>query len=176
MGVSSFAEFLTWCREVGIVSTHDAERLRAQAAEQPAEAKAAFARTARIRDGLFQSFLACQRQEPMAEKDLDAFNRALVETSLAPRLLAAETGADWGWAGDGDRLDGLLSPILSSAYEVIVAAKGRPHVRQCAAEGCRLFFVDRSPTGYKRWCQKTTCGHRATNLRYYHRQGKYERV
>ncbi len=57
----------------------------------------------------------------------------------------------------------------------MVAARGRPHVRQCAAEDCRLFFVDRSPTGYRRWCERKTCGHRAANLRYWNRRGKKER-
>ncbi len=48
-------------------------------------------------------------------------------------------------------------------------------MRQCAAEGCRLFFVDRPPTAYRRRCEKKTCGHRAANLRYSNRQGKKER-
>lgn len=176
MGVSSYAELVTWSREVGIVSAHEVERLRRRAAERPAEAEAAFARVDRIRTGLAQSFFACQLEKPMAEGDLEAFNRALAESSLTTRLVVAEAGAAWGWAGDGDALDNLLSKVLSSAFEVMVAARGRPHVRQCAAEGCRLFFIDRSPTGHRRWCQKTTCGHRAANLRYYHRRGKKERV
>ncbi len=166
---------MVWSREVGIVSAHEAERLRRRAAERPAEAEAAFARAAKIRAGLAQSFLATQRQEPTAESDLDAFNRALVSSSLSLRLIAADTGAAWGWAGDEETFDSLLSPILGSAVEVMAAAKGRPDVRQCAAEGCRLYFVDRSPTHHRRWCEKA-CGHRVANLRYYHRRGKKERV
>lgn len=174
-GVSSFAELVIWSREIGTVSAREAERLLELAAERPGEAEAAFSRVDRIRAGLARSFVAAQRQEPTAERDLDAFNGALAESSLAPRLLAADAGAAWGWTAGGDSLDGLLSPILGSAVEVMAAAGGRPHVRRCAAEGCRLFFVDRSPTGYRRWCEKKTCGHRAANLRYYHRRGKKER-
>ena len=103
-------------------------------------------------------------------------HRAVAESSLSLGLVAADKGAAWGWAGDRDALDSLLSPILSSALEVMAVAGGRPYVRQCAAEGCRLFFVDRSPSGRRRWCEKKTCGHRAANLRYYHRRGKHERV
>ncbi len=175
-GVASYAELLAWCREVDVASAHEAERLRRRAAEQPAAALAAFARVADVRAGLAESFLATQLQKPAAERDLEAFNRAVAESSLGWRLLAADAGAAWGWAGDHDAFDGLLSPILSSAVEVMAAARGRPHVRQCATRGCRLFFVDRSPTGHRRWCDKKTCGHRAANLRYYHRRGKKERV
>ena len=175
-GVSSYAELLAWCREVDVVSSHDAERLRQRAAEQPAAAQAAFARVADIRTGLAECFLATQLERPAAERDLEAFNRAIAESSLGLRLLAANTGAAWGWAVDHDALDSLLSKVLSSAIEVMAAAQGRPHVRQCAAPGCRLFFVDRSPTGHRRWCEKKTCGHRAANLRYYRRRGKKERT
>ncbi|MCP3960294.1 MAG: CGNR zinc finger domain-containing protein [bacterium] len=175
-GVSSFAELVIWSREVGIVSAQEAERLRQLAAERPAEAEVAFERAATIRAGLARSFVASQLQKPAPEGYLEAFNHAVAESSLTLRLVAADAGAAWGWAGGGDVLDGLLSPILSSAVEVMVAAGGRPHVRQCAAKGCRLFFVDRSPSGYRRWCESKTCGHRTANLRYWHRRGKKERV
>ena len=54
-GVSSFAELVTWSREVGIVSAHEAERLRRRAAERPAEA--AFARAAKILAGMSLAFI-----------------------------------------------------------------------------------------------------------------------
>ncbi len=171
-GVASFDALVTWSHEIGFVSAHEAEHLRGLAAEQPAAAEAAFARAAKIRAALVQTFLAAQRQKPMAQESLDAFNHTVAESLLAPRLIVAETGAAWAWVGDEDSLDSVLAPILSSAFEVITAARGRPHVRQCAAEGCRLFFVDRSSTGHRKWCERKTCGHRATNLRYYHRAGK----
>ncbi len=172
LGVSNFSEFVTWSREIGIVSAHDSERLRQQAAQRPVEAEAAFGRAATIRAGLAQSFLDTQWQKPVAESTLEILNRALAETSITPRLVAAKTGASWVWAGEEDTLDSLLAPILGSAYDVMVAADGRPHVRQCAAERCQRFFFDPSPTGHRKWCDKATCGHRGTNLRYYHRRGK----
>ena len=171
-GVSNFAELVTWSRQIGAISAHEARRLLQRAAERPAEAEKAFARVATVRTSLAQSFLATQRQQPLAQKSIDAFNQAVAESSLTHCLVSAEVGAAWSWAGDEDALGTMLSPILSSAVEGMIAAKGRPHVRQCAAEGCQLFFVDRTPTGRRRWCEKKTCGHRAANLRYYHRTGK----
>ena len=174
-GVSNVADLVTWGREVEIVSAQEAERLRRWAAERPTEAKAELARVTTIRAGLARIFIAGQRQEPAHEGDLDVLNRTVAESSLALQLVATDSGASWGWAGGDDELDALLSPILSSAVEVMNAAAGRPHVRQCAGEGCRLFFVDRSPTGQRVWCEKS-CGHRVANLRYWRRRGKKRRV
>ncbi len=172
-GVDNYDQFLTWCHQAGALSAHETERMRRLAAERPAEARAAFAVITTVRSTLAHSFLASQRQKPPAQEILDAFKDALADSSLAMHLVATETGVDWTWTGDEDALDGMLSPILRSAVEVMIAAAGRPHVRQCATEGCHLFFVDRSPTARRRWCDKKTCGHRAANLRFYHRKGKY---
>ncbi len=172
-GVDNYDTSLTWCHQAGALSSHETERLRRRAAERPAEARAAFAVIATVRSCLARIFLATQRQKPPDQDVLDALKDALAKSSLTMTPVATETGVDWAWTGDEDALDGMLSPILRSAVEVMILAQGRPHVRQCAAEGCQLFFVDRTPTGRRRWCDKATCGHRAVNLRYYHREGKH---
>ena len=43
-------------------------------------------------------------------------------------------------------------------------------VRICANDGCRWRFVDRSPTGRRRWCDMSTCGNRAKVARHRARQ------
>ena len=60
LGVSTFAELVTWCQAAGTVSADEAERLRRRAAERPAEAEAAFACAAKFRTSLAHSFLATQ--------------------------------------------------------------------------------------------------------------------
>ncbi len=175
-GVENFPQLLTWCRQAGTLSDAEAERLHRWAAERPEEAAAVFALAAEVRASLARVFVAIQRQEPLSQEDLEPFNRALAASSLEHRLVAAEPGAAWGWIGDQDALDSVLSPILRSAVEVMAAAAGRPHVRQCAGKECQLFFVDRSPSGQRKWCDSKTCGHRAANLRYYYRTGKAERA
>ena len=119
--------------------------------------------------------LAGQRREPAAPAHYDAFHRAVAGFFLRPRLVAAESGTVLTWAADEDPLDGLLAPILRSVAEVLSASEGRPVVRRCAGEGCELFFVDRSPTGQRRWCAMKYCGNRAKTRSHYHRVGKAER-
>lgn len=43
-------------------------------------------------------------------------------------------------------------------------------LRVCADDGCRWLFVDRSPTGRRRWCDMRTCGNRAKVARHRARQ------
>ena len=155
------------------MSASEAERLRRRAAERPGSAQAAFGLVAELRTVLAHSFLAAQRQEPADEADFEAFRRALADSSLVPRLIAAESGAAWAWIGDEDALDSPLAPVLASALKVMTAAEGQPHVRQCAAVGCRLFFLDRS--GRRRWCAMKLCGNRAKTQSHYRRIGKTER-
>jgi predicted RNA-binding Zn ribbon-like protein len=172
-GVETYADFVTWSQAVGTVSAPKAQRLRRRAAERPGSAQAAFGLVAELRTILAHSFLAAQRQEPADEGDFEAFHRALADSSLVPRLIAAESGAAWAWIADEDALDSPLAPVLASALKVMTAAEGRPHVRQCAAVGCRLFFLDRS--GRRRWCAMKFCGNRAKVQSHYHRIGKAER-
>ena len=172
LGVSSYDGMVTWCQLIGTVRAERAERLRRRAAERPAEAETAFTLADELRIALAEGFLAAQRQEPADESHLEAFNRALAESSLSPRLVATEGGVTLVWVGDPDALDSLLAPILNSSFEVITAAQGQPHVRLCAAPGCPLFFLDR--TGRRKWCARR-CGQRVKNQRYYRRVLKAER-
>ena len=72
-----------------------------------------------------------------------AANEALGAALPALRMVRAEQGVTWGWAGDEDALDRMLWPVVFSAAELLIAAQGRPHVRQCAFKDCKLFFARR---------------------------------
>ena len=171
-GVSNLAEFLVWCQKVGTLSSAAAERLGRRAAERPREAEAAFAKVAGLRAELVRLFAATWREEPLTQENLAAVNEALAPFLPDLRLVPAEKGVAWDWTGNADALDRALWPILQSATEVLIAAEGRPQVRRCAAEGCNLFFLDRSPSGHRVWCEMKTCGNRMKNLRYARRRGK----
>ncbi len=177
LGVGRYPELLTWGQRAGLLSAAEAERLRREAAARPAEAEAVYARLAAVRSALFRLFLAIAAGREPAQENLDVVSAALAEAAAASRLAAGETGIVWDWAGEdrGLGLEGMMWPVLLSAAELLTSAAGRPLVRQCAAPGCALFFVDRSPSGRKRWCEMKTCGNRAKSLRYYHAKGKHER-
>jgi predicted RNA-binding Zn ribbon-like protein len=65
----------------------------------------------------------------------------------------------------GDRLDQARATIASSLARFL--ADDDPHrLRVCANDGCRWVFVDRSPTGRRRWCDMRTCGNQAKVARH----------
>ncbi len=174
-GVSSYSELLIWAQQIGLSQAHDAERLAGKAAEDPAAARAVWEAADRMRRSLIRLFIAAQLGKDLPADDLKVFNQTLARALPAARVVPAEQGLTWGWAGDADALDRPLWPVLFAAAELLISTEGRPQVRQCALKECRLFFVDRSPSRQRRWCEMKTCGNRAKSLRYYRRTGKAQR-
>ncbi len=169
LGIGSYAELLAWGQQAGVLSALEVERLHRLASERPKEAAAVYARAVKVRSCLFRLFLALGAGRELPPEDFMAANEALEAALPALRMVRAEQGVTWGWAGDEDALDRMLWPVLFSAAELLIAAEGRPHVRQCALKGCMLFFIDRSPSGQRRWCDMKSCGNRAKALRHRNR-------
>ena len=171
-GVASYAELLTWSQQAGLLQAVQAERLGTSADERPEAAAAALALALEVRGALGRLFIALQAQQELPANDLRTFNDALAAALPAARVVAGDQGLAWGWTGDEHALDRMLWPVLHAAAELLISTGGLPHVRQCALSGCRLFFVDRSRSRQRRWCEMKTCGHRAKSLRYYRKTGK----
>ncbi len=175
-GVGSYEEMVVWAQQAGVTSALEAERLSRLAAERPADAEAVFGRAMHLRHRLTRLFSATARQRELPADDLAAFNGDLARAFPALRLVPAEKGGlTWGWGGDEDALDRMLWPVVRSAAELLVSMEGRPQVRQCAAPDCTLFFVDRSPSGQKKWCRMKPCGNRVKSLRHYRRFARIDR-
>lgn len=175
LGVGSYAEWLGWAQQAGILQPLDAERLSAAAKARPEAAVAAYARADQLRGVLARLFVAQQLGEELPAGDLHAFNEGLSEALPALRVVPGDPGLRWGWGGTEDALDRMLWPVLHAAARLLISTEGRPEVRQCALSGCRLFFVDRTPSRQRRWCDMKTCGNRAKALRYYRRTGRAAR-
>jgi predicted RNA-binding Zn ribbon-like protein len=65
----------------------------------------------------------------------------------------------------GDRLDQARATIASSLAQLL-AEDSPSRLRVCANPGCRFLFIDRSPTGRRRWCDMRTCGNQAKVARH----------
>ncbi len=174
-GIASYRELLAWGQAVGAVSSLEAERLGRLAAEQPERAAVVWGQGKALRSALFRLCLAVASEEELAAGDLDLVNEAVGSAAENARLVPGEEGLKVGWVGDEDALDRVLWPVLHAAMQLLLSLKGRPHVRQCAAAGCRLFFVDRSPSGRRKWCERI-CANRAKSLRFYYRTGRAQRM
>jgi len=74
-------------------------------------------------------------------------------------------GTRYTFAQVGDRLDQARATIASSLARFL-ADDAPSRLRVCANEGCRYLFIDRSPTGRRRWCDMRTCGNQAKVARH----------
>lgn len=174
-GIESYRDLLAWAQAVDAVSSLEAERLGRRAAEQPQRAELVWGQARALRSALFRLFLAVMSEKELPVGDLDLINDALGRTLEAARMVPSEKGLRLGWVGDEDALDRVLWPVLHAAMNLLLSLEGRPHVRQCAASGCKLFFVDRSPSGKRSWCEKI-CANRTKSLTFYYRTGRAERM
>jgi len=173
-GVESYGELVTWGQQAGLLSTNEAERLRRLAAERPKDAEGIYRRASKLRYALARIFLATFHDRDPDGEDLDAVNAAVAEAMPVLRLVRREGGVTVGWGGDEDALDRMLWPVAYSAVETLVEIAGRPYVRQCAAKGCRLYFLVRDGSRERPWCSEV-CGNRARSLAYYYRHGREAR-
>lgn len=74
-------------------------------------------------------------------------------------------GTRYTFAQVGDRLDQARATIASSLAQFL-ADDAPSRLRVCANPGCRFLFIDRSPTGRRRWCDMRTCGNQAKVARH----------
>ncbi len=174
-GIENYRELLSWGRTVGTVSSPEALRLGSRATEQPELAAEVWAWARKLRSALFRLFLAVMADNELPAADLDLVNEAVSGALGAARMVPGEKGLTLAWAGDEDALERVLWPVLHAAMQLLLSLEGRPWVRQCAKSGCKLFFVDRSPSGRRKWCGKI-CGKRDKSLRFYYRRGRAQRM
>ncbi|HEX9731162.1 MAG TPA: CGNR zinc finger domain-containing protein [Thermoanaerobaculia bacterium] len=173
-GAKSYAELVTWAQQAGVLSTNEAERLRRLAAERPEDAEAVYTRAAKLRYALARIFLATLKDQNPDDTDLGTVNAAVAGAMPVLRLVPQDSGVAVGWSGDDDALDRMLWPVAYSALETLVAITGHPHVRQCAAKECALYFLVASGSRKRLFCS-TVCGNRARSLEYYYRKGRASR-
>lgn len=175
MGLESYEDLVTWGLKVEVLQAAGAERLRDCAAEHPSQAKEVYAWAIELRVTIARLFIAVATQRELPAAELRVFNDALKRALSPMRLVSGGEWLQWGWTGDEDALDRMLWPVQHAAGELLISVEGRPHIRQCARRGCRLYFIDRTPAGRRRWCEMKTCGNRAKAMRYYERTGRKER-
>jgi predicted RNA-binding Zn ribbon-like protein len=151
---------LDWLREHGLISGRaraaEASRLR----RDRDEADRRLGRFRHLR-GLLQAMShdLAEDGEPNPDRVTD-LNHILRHGLHYHQLRQQPGGTRYEVAQVGDRLDQARATIASSfAHFLAEDAPGR--LRFCANEGCRYVFIDRSPTGRRRWCDMRTCGNQA---------------
>jgi predicted RNA-binding Zn ribbon-like protein len=81
------------------------------------------------------------------------------------QLEVSADGTAYGLARVGDRLDQARATIAGTLADFVASGPVR-RLRICANPGCHEVFIDRSPTGRRRWCDMRTCGNQAKAARH----------
>jgi predicted RNA-binding Zn ribbon-like protein len=156
---------LAWLKENGLLT----ERGRASEAQRllrdPAEAQRRLERFRYLRTLVHA---IAQRENdghrPTREQIRD-LNHVLRHGLHYHQLVSDAGGSRYSVAQVGDHLDQARATIASSLANFL--AQDEPHrLRTCANDGCREVFIDRSPTGRRRWCDMRICGNRAKVARH----------
>lgn len=89
------------------------------------------------------------------QADVDAVNEAAAAAPPAP-VMTVDGRRSWAPPVTGRQVVTALARDAIDLFTGPFAAR----VRECAADGCPLIFVDTSRPGSRRWCSMERCGNR----------------
>ena len=167
--LASYDDLVVWSQQAGTLTELEAQTLRREAAQRPAEATEVLAQAAELRDTIREVALAVAHDHPIDPEALARLNRFVGELLGASRLVSTVEGLVLMRHDDSTALDRVLWPVVRSAIDLFTSGELR-RVRECAGEACGWVFVDASRSGRRRWCDMADCGNVAKVRRYRARQ------
>jgi predicted RNA-binding Zn ribbon-like protein len=163
--LDTFDGFVGWLVAVHVLDDERAAAMLRRALQQPTGANAALHEARRMRNVLRA---LAERGDAPSERTthtaLAEINRVLGR-SAGTRRVEQRPGGGFvrNFMTSGDVFAGLLTPVIESAADSLVAAE-LPRTRRCG--GCGRVFYDGSRNGKRRWCEMRSCGNRAKAARH----------
>jgi predicted RNA-binding Zn ribbon-like protein len=156
---------LDWLAARGLLSSRARSAERARLRRDPQEAERRVERFRHLRSLLHDVAGEATHEGHPTAAQVQELNHILRHGLHYHQLVNAEGGSRYTVAQVGDRLDQARATIAGS-FAHFLADEEASRLRVCANEGCRWVFVDRSPTGRRRWCDMRTCGNQAKVARH----------
>lgn len=167
--LESYKDLITWCRHVELLSESRLAGLEEMVNQNPGRARKAFSEVIETREMLYRFFSSVAAGQPVAERDMKAFNRQLSKTLVNLEFREVDGKLKPGWkTGESDFSEPLWR-IMKSAYELLTEEETE-RIKEC--EACGWIFLDQSKNKSRRWCNMQTCGSIHKAKKYYHRQKK----
>jgi predicted RNA-binding Zn ribbon-like protein len=161
-------DLITWSREAGLVDAPQAEILAALAQANPRQAQGVFAEALLLREALYRMISALIAGQTPLPADMQRFNAALGSALSQRQIQADGAHSHWAWRPTAFLLDGLLSPVLLAAAELLVSEEFT-RIRACGNDECGWLFIDRSRNRSRKWCSSESCGNRIRVRQFYSR-------
>ncbi|HJP70653.1 MAG TPA: CGNR zinc finger domain-containing protein [Candidatus Limnocylindria bacterium] len=156
---------LGWLRERDLISDRARAVERGRLAHDTAEAERRMERFRHLRRLLHEVAESIERRGHPSRTQVREVNHILRHGLHYHELRIGADGTHYAFAQVGDRLDQARATIASSLAHFL-ADDDAARLRACANDGCRAIFIDRSPTGRRRWCDMRTCGNQAKVARH----------
>jgi predicted RNA-binding Zn ribbon-like protein len=164
--VAEPAALLDWLHDKGLISDRGLAAEMQRLDRDPDEAARRLERFRYLRDLLHAiATRASDGGRPSREQVRD-LNHVLRHGLHYHKLERDHARARYAVAQVGDRLDQARATIASSLAHYL-AEEGPDRLRVCDnRDSCAEVFVDRSPTGRRRWCDMRVCGNQAKVARH----------
>lgn len=163
--VAEPAALLAWLKENGLLNERgramEAQRLR----RDPGEAQRRLERFRYLRNLVHAIAERMNDGHRPTREQIRDLNHILRHGLHYHQLVSDAAGDRYSVAQVGDHLDQARATIASSLANFLAQDDPR-RLRTCANDGCREVFIDRSPTGRRRWCDMRVCGNRAKVARH----------
>ncbi|HET9540573.1 MAG TPA: CGNR zinc finger domain-containing protein, partial [Candidatus Limnocylindria bacterium] len=156
---------LDWLRAHELVSSRGRATEAARLRRDPDEAERRLERFRHLRGLLHDTASSISSNGRAEPQQLTELNHVLRHGLHYHQLRIGPDGNRYEVSQVGDRLDQARAAIASS-FAHFVADDAPERLRICANDGCREVFVDRSPSGKRRWCDMRTCGNQAKVARH----------
>jgi predicted RNA-binding Zn ribbon-like protein len=160
---------VAWLRSTKLLSERAASTERASLRDDPAEAARRMERFVHLRQVIRSISEELVEERQPSRTNVRELNHVLRHGLHFHQLEMNADGTAYGLARVGDRLDQARATIAGTLAD-FVATGPVDRLRICANTGCREVFIDRSPTGRRRWCDMRTCGNQAKAARHRARQ------
>src|SRR6266550_9541385 len=163
--VPDITSLLAWLREHRLVSARGLAAEAARLRRDPDETERRLERFRHLRQLLHAVAEEVTENGHPSSEQLRDLNHILRHGLHYHQIERDPDGTRYAFAQVGDRLDQARATIASSLAQFL-ADDAPSRLRVCANPGCRYLFVDRSPTGRRRWCDMRTCGNQAKGARH----------
>jgi predicted RNA-binding Zn ribbon-like protein len=163
--VPDITSLLAWLRERRLISGRGLAAEAARLRRDPEETTRRIERFHHLRQVLHSIAAEVTENGHPTSDQLRDLNHILRHGLHYHQLERDPDGTRYTFAQVGDRLDQARATIASSLAQFL-ADDAPSRLRVCANAGCRYLFVDRSPTGRRRWCDMRTCGNQAKVARH----------
>ncbi len=164
--LNSYTDFVSWCRQAGLLDISKAQALARRAARRCKDSAAALRRAIALRETIYRIFGALALDESPQASDVDQLNAHLSSSLGRLRVVPSRKGFTWSWAEKDESLDQPLGPIARSAADLLTSPHLLERVRQCEGDSCGWLFVDSTKNHSRRWCVMSDCGNVAKVRRF----------